>query len=236
MSNSSTGPCGRSGWRPRPSASYAATFAPGARTMGWKSIVTAPVSSSSRIARPPRGEVPAERRLAHVRAVVVDLRLHVASEAELVVADVQDVALVQGRVGHLAVVHERAVAAAEVAHAQREAVGVDLGVDLRDEARRQQQRARPWCGRSGTGGAGSACAAGRRRRRRGSRAPSCRWRPRPARWRRPPRRGRPRRRSGHRGPAARTARCPAADDRTGLLRSFVHRPASMQAAGRAARR
>ena len=83
----------------------------------------------------------AEGRRADERALVVVLLVlrQVARHAELVVPDVQDVALVEGGVRDRLAVQERAVAAAEVADPQREAVGVDLGVDLRDVGRGQDE-------------------------------------------------------------------------------------------------
>ena len=103
----------------------------------------------------------AERRGADERALVVALVVlrHVARHPELVVPDVQDVALVERRVRDRLAVQERAVAAAEVAHAQREPVRVDLRVVLRDvgggQDELQARRARPI--RKGSGWSGVRC-------------------------------------------------------------------------------
>ncbi len=83
----------------------------------------------------PGEDVVAERR--RVGGVLVR---HDAHDAELVAADVEHVLLVQRRVRDGLPVDEGAVAAAEVADPQREPVGVDLGVVLRDVGRRQHQR------------------------------------------------------------------------------------------------
>ncbi len=86
-------------------------------------------------------EVAAEGRGADERALVVPLVLlrHVARDAELVVPDVEDVALVEGSLRDRLAVEERAVAAAEVADPQREPVRVDLRVGLRDVGGRQDE-------------------------------------------------------------------------------------------------
>ena len=91
-------------------------------------------------------EVAAERRRVQDRAVGPGAVLlgHLARDAELVVAHVQHVAVVERTVLHALAVQERAVAAVLVADPQRQAVGVDLGVELRHVVRLQHElQARP---------------------------------------------------------------------------------------------
>ncbi len=97
--------------------------------------MTAPLADQLDDAHGSREDVIAER--GGVGGVLVG---HDTHDAELVTADVHDVLLVEGRVRDGLPVDERAVAAAEVADPQREPVGVDLRVVLRDVGRGQHQR------------------------------------------------------------------------------------------------
>ena len=145
MRSSSSGFSGSCGWRPRPSASYAATVPRESSTIGWNTIVTWLSLSRSRISR-----VPSAKRCGSSRRVstaVVGLRVVVAARlvdvraahAELEVREVHDVALDERRVLDLRPVDEAPVAAAEVAQPQVLAAPVDLRVELRDRVGRQHQ-------------------------------------------------------------------------------------------------
>ena len=140
-----------SGWRPRPSASYA----DGCRAGGEDDRLEehrdrgGVEQLAHRAPAPPRSAGSAGH--AHGRASSSRLGLgRVAGHAELVVADVQHVALVQRRIAPPAAVQERRRCGCRGRARAARPVGVDLGVELRDEAGLEKQRARPWCGRAGT--------------------------------------------------------------------------------------
>jgi hypothetical protein len=102
---------------------------------GVEELLELPRAAHEAIGETAPAEGDGRRRLFLVRQRGFALDLGLGAEAELELREVEHVALADRDVHHAVAVEERAVPALEIVDAQDRAVGVDLGVVLRDRLR-----------------------------------------------------------------------------------------------------